>query len=88
MKPSDDPRCPFNWRHPDYKHFIDWSDMVAAAKNSATSSRIVNDQRGKGKNVGTLHGISKTNGMKRLVDPKHFYIFSKAVPSGKNKRTK
>jgi hypothetical protein len=87
-KPSDDPRCAFNWRHPEYKHDIDWSDMIQAAKYSSASSKIVNDQRGKGKAVGTIHGISKTQGMQRILDPRHFHIFSKAVPNGKNKRTK
>lgn len=88
MKPSDDPRCPFNWRHPEYKHFIDWSDLVRADKYSASSSKVVNEQRGKGKAVGTIHGISKTQGMERSLDPRRFHIYSKAVPNGKNKRTK
>jgi hypothetical protein len=87
-KPSDDPRCPFNWRHPDYVPVIDWSDMVSAAKYSAASSKTVNEQRGKGKATGTIHGISKEQGMRRALDPRHFHIYSKAVPNGKNKRTK
>lgn len=87
-KPSDDPRCPFNWRHPDYVPTVDWSDMVMAAKYSAASSKTVNDQREKGNAVGTIHGISKSGGMRRLLDPRHFHVFSKAVPNGKNKRTK
>ena len=85
-KPSDDPRCPFNWRHPDYVPIIDWSDLVKADKYSASSSKIVNDQRGKGKAAGTIHGIGK--GIPRSLDPRNFHIFSKAVPNGKNKRAK
>jgi hypothetical protein len=26
--------------------------------------------------------------MRRILDPRHFHIYSKAVPNGKNKRTK
>lgn len=62
--------------------------MVRADKYSASSSKVVNEQRGKGKAVGTIHGISKTQGMARSLDPRRFHIYSKAVPNGKNKRTK
>lgn len=87
MKPSDDPRCPFNWRHPDYVPVIDWSDMVSAAKYSASSSKTVNDMRATGRDNATVYGMSKKP-LTSIKNPRHFHIYSKAVPNGKNKRTK
>lgn len=55
-KPSDNPLSPFN---PNYKSDIDWSGFRKSHVTSEAVSKVVNDKRKQGKEMGTIHGISK-----------------------------
>lgn len=87
MKPSDDPRCPFNWRHPDYKFTVDWTPLVMQTKYSAASTAVVNEARKKGKDIGTVTALSNKPTF-ALLSPKNFHVYMKAIASGTNKRPK
>ena len=70
MKPSDNPLSPFN---PNFKSDIDWSSFRKNHKTSEAITKVVNDRRKQGKEVGTIHGISKKPA-KGSIDPKKFYV--------------
>ena len=55
-KPSDNPLSPFN---PNFKSDIDWSGFRKSHVTSTAVSKVVNRKRGEGKEMGTIHGISK-----------------------------
>ncbi len=82
------PLSAFNWRDPDWPRLIDWSDLGRSQSSSKHSSAVVNAKRATGIDVATVHGLSK-NQRPLILDPKHFYVFMKAVTSDvKNKRAK
>lgn len=72
-KPSDDPRCAFNWRHPDYKHDIDWKELNKSAMYSKSQAKVVNDKRKQGKELSINLPYSEKS--KHMIgDPYHFKI--------------
>lgn len=73
MKPSDDPRCAFNWRHPDYKHDIDISDLNRAALYSKSQAKVVNDKRKQNRELSINMPYSEKS-THTIADPYHFKI--------------
>lgn len=73
MKPSDDPRCPFNWRHPEYKHDIDWTELNRAAMYSKSQAKVVNDKRKQGRELSINMPYSEKS-KHQIVDPYLFKI--------------
>jgi len=51
VNPSDDPRSPFNWRHPEWKSPIDWSDLQRHARYSQAQTNVVNRARKKNREL-------------------------------------
>lgn len=71
------PQSAFHWNHPDYKPSIDWSDLKRNAQISEISSRTINEARGKGIDLATVHGLSKAVHAHQL-DPRRFHVYSRA----------
>ncbi len=80
------PQSAFHWRDERYVQMICWQDANKAQVASERSTQVVNAKRATGMDVATIHGLSDRPQVRKL-DPKHFHVFMKAIPSGKNKRT-
>ena len=71
MKPSDDPRCPFN---ENYKAQINWRPMQALKNASETMTKNLEQSRLKDPLHDVKQGISSAD---RLM-PKLFHVYTKA----------
>ncbi len=77
------PLSAFHWRNPDRPRMIDWSDLTKSLRSSESSSQSINNKRAVGKDLSTVHGLSNKVSM-RVLDPRHFHVFTKARSNGKN----
>ncbi len=90
-KRSDNPLSPFN---PAYKSPIDWTELNKAATYSKSQSKVVNDMRGKGREISLGVPVSEKSAL-LAGDPRRFHVddlmkilTAKKDKNGKNKRTK
>lgn len=84
MKRSDNPLSPFNenWVCP-----IRWADLNKAAVYSSSQSKVVNESRGRGKELAVSVPFS-TKGEHTVADPRVFFVQLSKATNGKNKRAK
>jgi hypothetical protein len=75
------PQSAFRWREPGYQALIQWSDLQQSAVSSQKSTEVINDKRAVGKDLSTVHGLSNKVPM-RVLDPRHFHVFTKARSNG------
>ena len=76
MKPSEDPRSPFN---PNYKSPINWRTQNLDKQRGTAVSMHVEGVRLENRDYGKVVGISKNERVSLL--PKNFHVYSKAIPS-------
>lgn len=71
MKPSDDPRSPFN---PNYRGQINWAPLQKLKDNAEAMSKVLEAARSKD----PLHDVKKgISSIERLM-PKKFHVYAKA----------